>query len=41
MSKTQGQIEAEISEAVIRFEKEYFGYSKNSEKPSCLSCAWK
>lgn len=25
MSKTQGQIEAEISEAVIRFEKEYMG----------------
>lgn len=25
MSKTRGQIEAEISEAVIRFEKEYMG----------------
>jgi uncharacterized protein YbcI len=25
MSKTQGQIEAEISEAVVRFEKEYMG----------------
>ncbi len=25
MNKTQGQIEAEISEAVIRFEKEYMG----------------
>ncbi len=25
MSKTQGQIEAEISDAVIRFEKEYMG----------------
>ncbi|MCK5327596.1 MAG: DUF2294 domain-containing protein, partial [Candidatus Latescibacteria bacterium] len=32
MTKTQGQIEAEISEAIINFEKEYMGRGPEETK---------
>jgi len=35
MDKTKGQIEAEISEAIIRFEKEYMGRGPLETKKCC------
>ena len=41
MAKSKGQIEAEISEALIKFEKEYMGLSLGEAEAGALLCKFR